>query len=151
MSVITSNAPGMGRARNAGLVNQVMLWLGVGVLGAFIGWLTVPYPETYLGIAMGGTWTVVLSVKLYRVVHRTQGTGQLTSIAIVGLLLRLPMLLVHLLVGFLVYGGQVDFVKYLSTASDVAQKPSRSTSAFSTFPSRTRRILDGRSWTASSP
>lgn len=102
------------------MVNRLGLVLAV--LGAVpIGLLTVSYEESFLGIALATFWGFLFVLALYRFGKGTLQERWLRIVVAGGLLIRIPMVMAHLAVGFLIYGGQVDFPTYFNRAVEYGE------------------------------
>jgi hypothetical protein len=86
--------------------------LAVVALGAAIGLLSGWWEEGVRGFIVGPAVLALILVPLFRHVRRHPERARLLAVVRVGLVLRLGFAVVHLLIGFLIYGGAIDFVGY---------------------------------------
>lgn len=93
----------------------VLLSLLVGCVAAF-------YPDSLLAITLPIFWGSGFFLALYHVGRRSLGEKWLRRIVVAGLLIRVPIALSHLVIGFLVFGGNVDFPGYFDRGVRLAQK-----------------------------
>lgn len=82
-----------------------------------IGVAAAVQPETTLGVALVGFWVLVFGKRLHDGIRRSLVEPWLVRIAFAGLFVRIPVVLAHLAVGLLIFGGRVDFAVYAETAS----------------------------------
>jgi len=121
-------------------MQAVMTAMGTPVVGLLLALVialcAVAEPETTLGVAIGGAWTILLVRKIRQVVRRSLGEGWLARLALAGLWIRFLTLWLHLVLGYLVYGGQVDFAVYFRTGSRFGQDILSGNFAFFDLPSQ---------------
>jgi hypothetical protein len=88
--------------------------MGLGLLGigVIVGVLSGRSEEGIRGFIAGPLFFALIMVPLLRVVRRHPERGHLLRIVYGGMFLRLLFAVAHLLVGFVVYGGAIDFVGY---------------------------------------
>ena len=92
----------------------------VALCSLFVGWLSVLYPAHLPGIALGLLWGMLLLVII-------RGTGRMhqdkwfKKVLVFGLLLRVPLVLIHLAVGYWIYGGTLDFPGYFTHGVRIGQ------------------------------
>lgn len=92
---------------------------GIGVLvvvllAVLVGLATALYDQLFLGITLAVFWGFILARVLYG--RRSLGDKWLMAVVLGGLLIRVPMVLAHLALGFLFYGGQLDFPGHFGVA-----------------------------------
>jgi hypothetical protein len=101
--------------------NRFTVAIGVAGLvvigGVIIGIVSVYDPSLILGAAQATLWLLFFVwVFRRRILHYMPSTA-LQALVLGGLAIRVPIVLAHLVVGFLLLGGQVDFMGYFGNAS----------------------------------
>lgn len=86
-----------------------------------IGYAAVYYPETLLGTALTVFWGAIFVWIFRRVVWSRLGDRWLTSVVGTGLLIRIPIVLAHLTVGFLIFRLSLDFPVYFAHGVRLAE------------------------------
>jgi hypothetical protein len=82
-----------------------------------IALLAAVYQESFLGVLLASVWGGILILVLRGVDDRW-----LRGIIVAGLLIRIPVVLTHLAIGFLVYGGALDFPDYFERAAGMGRE-----------------------------
>ena len=100
-------------------------WISVLVAVLFsilVSHLATLYEESLLAATLVSFWALVFTLALYCVARRSVGEKWLLGVVFAGLFIRVPMMLAHLAVGFLLYPGRLDFTGYFFSAVDLGQK-----------------------------
>lgn len=105
-----------------GLIVKWISVLIVALLSMLIGYLAIFYQESLLGFALVLFWGLVLALVLHQIVGRSPDERWLRKVVLAGLVVRVPMVLAHLVVGFLVYKGQLDFPGYFISAVNLGRE-----------------------------
>jgi len=87
----------------------------VALLSVLIGCLSAFYPESIFDVILPMFWAFVLVLGLYHRGQRSRDETWLKIAVFGGLLMRLPMVLAHLAMGFWIYKGELDFLAYFSS------------------------------------
>lgn len=87
-----------------------------------IGMFAALHPDWAQGVSLALFWGSILAVSLYRVGKARADDRWLAGAVTGGLLVRFPMVLAHLAVGFWVFGGQLDFPGYFTVGVEVGRK-----------------------------
>ena len=83
-----------------------------------IAYLATYYDQTFLGVVLAAFWGLLCAIGL----RRPRDPTWLTAVVIVGLLIRFPLVLAHLLIAVFVYGGQVDLYGFFGDAIEIPWK-----------------------------
>lgn len=81
-----------------------------------IGLVSAVYPESFQGFTLGLFWGFLLILVLYHTLRGSLREKWLRSVVVLGLLVRVPVALTHLVIGLWFYGGSIDFTGYFSHA-----------------------------------
>jgi hypothetical protein len=107
---VAVGAPALDRARTR--LAPVVVGLALVVVGALVGLLSGRSEDGVRGYIVGPAVLALIVVPLFRYVRRHPEHRRLLPIVGAGLLLRLVFAVMHLLIGFFIYGGAIDFVGY---------------------------------------
>jgi hypothetical protein len=95
-----------------GRLKPIGTGIGLVALGGAVGVLSGSSEEGIRGFIVGPAILVLVCTLLFRAVRQHPERGRLLRIVRAGLVLRLIFAVMHLLIGFVVYRGAVDFVGY---------------------------------------
>ena len=91
-------------------------------LAVLIGWLAAWDHATVMGTALGALWCCGAGVLIYIIGGRQLRTPWLVATLFGGVLYRVPMSIAHLVVGLIIFRGEVDFLAYTTTAQVLSKQ-----------------------------
>lgn len=109
--------------------------LGLALGAVAMGYLAATLEEGLLGFALGLFWSLAIAAVLsHRSTMHFGGEPWWRVVVIAGLLIRVPIVFVHIVIGYLVYGGQQDFAAYHYWGVDLVVKLLRGNFEFFEIP-----------------